>query len=273
MKGYYMETKVENGQTFTNIKELTPWEKNWRYIKEEDFDRLKAQLIDFGQYKPLLVTKQGTIVGGNMRYKAMLDLNENKFTRTLPDGTQREYDLRGQFNDVWVTEMDFFYEPVAAGQPAKVYPVINGKIVNQRAFSDADQIVLEYSMSDNDAAGRTDNEALAMLVNDYQEILPMDMYKIEVSAPLPLDTLLNDFQPDGTDPTEEDLPEKEEKQKKFKLTFEFETEEDLEAIKGQIEDLKKDQGTESNGEVLNFLLKSYYDPLAMDGMEKPITSQ
>jgi hypothetical protein len=45
--------------------------------------------------------------------------------------------------------------------------------------------------------------------------------------------------------------------------------EEYESVKERLEDLKKDAGTEDNGEVLDFLLKSYFDPLAMDGQEMP----
>src|SRR5436190_20347127 len=163
-------------------------------------------------------------------------------TRTLPDGTTESYDLRRYFNDVWVMELDFEYEAAVAGQMATVHAVIDGK-PQQRGFSSADHVMTEYALSDNDSAGRYNNEALAMLVHDYQELIPQDMFKIEVAAPIPLETLLNDFQPDGTDPTTEELPEpKEAKEKKKKLTFEFEDEEMFDRVKGQVEDLKKDQG-------------------------------
>jgi len=109
-----------------------------------------------------------------------------------------------------------------------------------------------------------------MLVHDYQELIPQDMFKIEVASPIPLETLLNDFQPDGTDPTEDVLPEpKEAKEKKKRIVFEFESEEEFENVKGQVEDLKKDIGAEENTPVLVHVLKSYFDPLALDGMERP----
>lgn len=267
-----MERHIENGHWYTSIKNLQPWDKNPREIRDDDFERLKAQLVDFGQYKALLATKDGTIVGGNMRFRAMKWLNENIFNRTLPDGTQQSYDLRGQFNEVWVTELDFEYEAAVAGQMATVHAVIDGKI-QQRGFSSAEHVMTEYALSDNDAAGRYNNEALAMLVHDYQELIPQDMFKIEVAAPIPLDIVLNDFQPDGTDPTEEELPEskaeKEAKEKKKRIVFEFEDEQIYDQIKGQIEDLKKDIGTDENAPVLVHILKSYFDPLAMDGMERP----
>ncbi len=112
-----MDKRIENGHWYTSIRNIAPWEKNPRDITNEDFERLKTQIVDFGQYKPILVTKDGTIVGGNMRYRAMSWLNENVFNRSLPDGTQRSYDLRGQFNEVWITELNFEYEPVAPSHP------------------------------------------------------------------------------------------------------------------------------------------------------------
>ena len=160
-------------------------------------------------------------------------------------------------------------EPAVAGQMATVHAVIDGK-PQQRGFSSAEHVMTEYALSDNDSAGRYNNEALAMLVHDYQELIPQDMFKIEVASPIPLETLLNDFQPDGTDPTEEVLPEpKDAKEKKKRIVFEFANEEEFESVKEQVEDLKKDIGTEENGAVLVHLVKSYFDPLAMDGMERP----
>src|SRR3954465_304920 len=96
-------------------------------------------------------------------------------------------------------------------------------------------VMTEYALSANDSAGRYNNEALAMLVHDYQELIPQDMFKIEVAQPIPLETLLNDFQPDGTDPTTEELPEtKDAKEKKKRIVFEFQDEEQYQQIKGQI---------------------------------------
>ena len=57
-----------------NINKLHGWDKNPRGIKKDDFERLKRQIQELGQYKPLLITPDGTVIGGNMRYKAYLDL-------------------------------------------------------------------------------------------------------------------------------------------------------------------------------------------------------
>jgi ParB-like chromosome segregation protein Spo0J len=56
------------------LKDLRCWDKNPRAIKEVDFERLKRLIKKLGLFKPFLITEDGTILGGNMRYRACLDL-------------------------------------------------------------------------------------------------------------------------------------------------------------------------------------------------------
>lgn len=60
------------------IDTIKQWEKNPRHIGPEDFERLKAQIKKLGIYKPLLITPDGTILGGNMRYQALLELGQKE---------------------------------------------------------------------------------------------------------------------------------------------------------------------------------------------------
>jgi ParB-like chromosome segregation protein Spo0J len=53
------------------IEKLQLWNKNPRAIKEDRFKELTARLERQGQIKPLLVTADGTVIGGNMRLRAM----------------------------------------------------------------------------------------------------------------------------------------------------------------------------------------------------------
>lgn len=59
---------------YRKLSDLHEWNKNPRSITKDGFDRLKKQIQKLGQYKPLLITNDGTILGGNMRYKAYKDL-------------------------------------------------------------------------------------------------------------------------------------------------------------------------------------------------------
>lgn len=59
---------------FRDISTLHEWKDNPRSINKVDFERLKLQIKKLGQYKPLLVTPDGTVLGGNMRLKAYEEL-------------------------------------------------------------------------------------------------------------------------------------------------------------------------------------------------------
>lgn len=68
------------------ISSLQLWERNPRSIKGDRFDQLKARLSRQGQIKPLLVARDGrTVIGGNMRLRAMQELG---------------------ITDVWVSQTD-----------------------------------------------------------------------------------------------------------------------------------------------------------------------
>lgn len=53
---------------------LKEWEGNPRSISKAGFSRLKRQIQKLGQYKPILITDDGTVLGGNMRLKAYQEL-------------------------------------------------------------------------------------------------------------------------------------------------------------------------------------------------------
>ena len=59
---------------YRKTSDLTLWDDNPRNIKPKDFERLKKQIQELGQYKPLLITGDGTVIGGNMRLRAYMDL-------------------------------------------------------------------------------------------------------------------------------------------------------------------------------------------------------
>lgn len=56
------------------LSKLRNWEHNPRDIQPDRFKELKTRLERQGQFKPLLVTKDGRVIGGNMRLRAMGEL-------------------------------------------------------------------------------------------------------------------------------------------------------------------------------------------------------
>lgn len=49
---------------------LRGWDKNPRAIRKDSLERLKRQIKAHGQFKPVIVTADGEVLGGNMRLKA-----------------------------------------------------------------------------------------------------------------------------------------------------------------------------------------------------------
>jgi ParB-like chromosome segregation protein Spo0J len=77
------------------ISKLKLWDKNPRSIKEDRFEELKTRLKRQGQIKPVLVTQDGTVIGGNMRLRALKSLGVNDvWVSVQPVTTDKEiFDL------------------------------------------------------------------------------------------------------------------------------------------------------------------------------------
>jgi len=56
------------------IDSLHLWKDNPRTINNKNFGRLKKQIQELGEYKPLIITEDGTVIGGNMRLRAYREL-------------------------------------------------------------------------------------------------------------------------------------------------------------------------------------------------------
>lgn len=61
---------MEEKKQYRKLSELHTWENNPRTVTEDNLERLKRQITKLGQYKPLLITEDGTVLGGNMRLRA-----------------------------------------------------------------------------------------------------------------------------------------------------------------------------------------------------------
>lgn len=82
-----------------DITELKEFEKNPRNITEEGLTRLKKQIQKLGQYKPLIATPEGIILGGNMRYKALKDLGIEKVWVSIVKPKDNNEMLEYSFSD------------------------------------------------------------------------------------------------------------------------------------------------------------------------------
>lgn len=104
------------------LSTLKNWDKNPRSIKETDFIRLKAQILKLGQYKPLLITEDGTVLGGNMRLKAYQALDIQDIWVSVVDADTEEKKLEYALSD---NDRAGFYDSDLLANLIPNYPEFN----------------------------------------------------------------------------------------------------------------------------------------------------
>lgn len=70
-----METQIIEGKIVANLEDLHEWENNPRSVDEAGLARLIDQIKKFGIYKPIICMADGTVLGGNMRLRALKTLD------------------------------------------------------------------------------------------------------------------------------------------------------------------------------------------------------
>lgn len=81
------------------VAELKLWDKNPRSINEKDFARLKKQIQELGQYKPLIITPDNEVIGGNMRLRAYQELKIDEVWVSVVDVKTDEMKLKYALSD------------------------------------------------------------------------------------------------------------------------------------------------------------------------------
>lgn len=90
-----MTRKINWMEKRVRLSSLRPYEKNPRFITDAQFERLKASLAaPEGQFKPLLATVDGLLIGGHQRIRAMRDLGweECRIWQADRELEKKEYD-------------------------------------------------------------------------------------------------------------------------------------------------------------------------------------
>lgn len=85
-----------------DIEKLRPWDKNPRSIGKKELNRLVEQIRDLRQYKPLIITPEGVVLGGNMRLQAYkkLGLKEVWVSVVTPKNEKEMLEYALSDNDV-----------------------------------------------------------------------------------------------------------------------------------------------------------------------------
>lgn len=189
------KTVSPQGKITATLDSLIEWDKNPRYIKDEDFFRLKKQIARLGMYKPLFVNSDGVVVGGNMRLRALRWLNENIFIYNDANGQEVQIDRRGQFNNVWITELGINERDIDG---VKKYSAILDGVPESAVFDSIEQMMIEYGISDNDPAGAYDQKALFTLIQPHK-MIPLPDYKLHVQPAASFASWQEKFNNNATD--------------------------------------------------------------------------
>lgn len=67
------------------IEELKPWEKNPRKFNEKQKKRLKESLEKFNLAEPIVINKDGTVIGGHFRLKVLKEMGVKEVDVRVPD--------------------------------------------------------------------------------------------------------------------------------------------------------------------------------------------
>lgn len=84
-KNYIAKNEVRN------VEDLKNWDKNPKVVSKTDFKRVIKQIQQLGQYKPLVITPDGTVIGGNTRLMAYRALRiEKAWVSVVEPKTEQE---------------------------------------------------------------------------------------------------------------------------------------------------------------------------------------
>jgi len=130
--------QLRNKRTIVPVSELHLWEENPREIKAKDYERLKEELQQGRQFKPLMVMQDGTVLGGNMRLRAMKELG---------------------VKNAWVTVIEI------SDEENKHVAYVNGER-NPRTFTTKRGAMLHFALRDNEQFGYNLEQELAELTHE-----------------------------------------------------------------------------------------------------------
>ncbi len=138
-------------KTRISLNKLIGWDKNPRVIDEDELQRLKNQLVSLGEYKPLIVTMDG---------ENAIVLGGNMRLKALREiHKEQKNDL--EKIAIWVSIVD----------------------------APDDKTRLEYALSDNDRAGRYDEDALGELIAPFDDLGELRDYRIDTGYSTSLDAI------------------------------------------------------------------------------------
>jgi DNA modification methylase len=163
-----LKLKEVESKVFVDIKELREWDKNPRSIKKNDFERLKKQITELGQYKPIIVTPDGEVLGGNMRIKAYRELGMQDIWVSIVNPKNEDEKLKFALSD---NDRAGFYDEDLIANLLPEYPEFDWSefSVDLRAPRSLNDIIQNLIGTQQDEAPElTDTPAISVLGEVYK---------------------------------------------------------------------------------------------------------
>ena len=76
------------------ISELKNWESNPRTISEESYKELKESINDLGNFEPLVINVDGTVLAGNQRLRIHKERGDIEVEVSVPERELTEQEIK-----------------------------------------------------------------------------------------------------------------------------------------------------------------------------------
>lgn len=153
---------------YRKVSELKLWEQNPRSIKASDFERLKKQVKELGQYKPLIITKDNEVIGGNMRLRAYRDLGIDEVWVSVVDPKDDSEKLKYALSD---NDRAGYYDDDLLSNLSSAYPDFDwsGYAVDLNPPETLDKVLMDINeVQEDEVPEVSDEEPVSKLGEVYQ---------------------------------------------------------------------------------------------------------
>ena len=167
---------------YRKTKDLKLWEQNPRSIRKEDFERLKKQIQELGQYKPLIITKDGEVIGGNMRLRAYRELGIEDVWVSVVDPKDDMEKLKYALSD---NDRAGYYDDDLLANLSSAFPDFEWSdyAVDLTPPETLDKVLFKEEVQEDEVPEVSDKEPISKLGEVYQlgrhRIMCGDSTKIE----------------------------------------------------------------------------------------------
>jgi DNA modification methylase len=168
-----------------DISTLHNWKDNPRAIKKDKFEELKKRISKRGQIKPLIITPDGEVLGGNMRLRAMQELGIKEAWVSVVEPTSEADKIEIALTD---NEEMGYYEDQALAELIAQYKDeidLSKYSVHLKPAQTLEEILKQFSLDKviEDEAPEVAEEAVSELGKVYQlgrhRVMCGDSTKIE----------------------------------------------------------------------------------------------